>query len=174
MAPLSMGFPRQEHWHGLHFLLQEIYLTQGWNLHLLHWQVDSLPLSHLGNRVCVCVCVRVRVRARACVCVAKSLQSCLTLCDPIDSSPQAPLSMGFSRQEYWSGLSSPLQVIQPLCFSLLCLLHWQVGSLPLELPQKPIYIYICICVCVCIYIYIYICYINTYMYIFNFPLWILT
>ena len=25
-------------------------------------------------------------------------------CDPIDSSLQAPLSMGFSRQEYWSGL----------------------------------------------------------------------
>ena len=28
---------------------------------------------------------------------------CLTLCDPMDCSPQAPLSMGFSRQEYWSG-----------------------------------------------------------------------
>ena len=86
---------------------------------------------------------------------AKSLQSCLTLCDPIDSSPsgspvpgilqartlewvaisfsnawkwkvkvkslscvrpsatpwtaacQAPLSMGFSRQEYWSGVPLP-------------------------------------------------------------------
>ena len=125
MAPLSMGFPRQEHWHGLHFLLQEIFLTQGWNLHLLHWQVDSLPLA-TWETLSVCVCV--------CVCVAKSLQSCPTLCDPIDSSPQAPLSMGFSRQEYWSGLSCPLQGIRPLCFSLLCLLHWQVGSLPLELP----------------------------------------
>ena len=86
---------------------------------------------------------------------AKSLQSCLTLCDPIDGNPpgspvpgilqartlewvaisffnarklkvkvkslshvqlsattwteacQAPLSMGFSRQEYWSGVSLP-------------------------------------------------------------------
>ena len=86
---------------------------------------------------------------------AKSLQSCLTLCDPIDGSPpgsavpgilqarplewvtisfssawkwtvkvkslsrvrllatpwtaayQAPPSMGFSRQEYWSGVSLP-------------------------------------------------------------------
>ena len=38
-----------------------------------------------------------------CVC-AKLLQSCLTLCDPMDCSPQAPLSMGLSRQEYWSGL----------------------------------------------------------------------
>ena len=35
-------------------------------------------------------------------------QSCLTLCDPMDSSlHQAPPSMGFSRQEYWSGLSFP-------------------------------------------------------------------
>ena len=25
------------------------------------------------------------------------------LCDPMDCSSQAPLSMGFSRQEYWSG-----------------------------------------------------------------------
>ena len=27
----------------------------------------------------------------------------LTLCDPIDSTLQAPLSLGFSRPEYWSG-----------------------------------------------------------------------
>ena len=31
---------------------------------------------------------------------AKSLQSCPTLCDPIDSSHQAPPSLGFSRQEH--------------------------------------------------------------------------
>ena len=35
---------------------------------------------------------------------------------------------------------------------LLCLLHWQVGSLPLAAPGKPM----CMCVCVCVYIYIYI------------------
>ena len=28
-----------------------IFLAQGWNLHLLHWRVDSLPLSHLGSLV---------------------------------------------------------------------------------------------------------------------------
>ena len=38
---------------------------------------------------------------------AKSLQSCLTLCDPIDGTHQASLSLGFSRQEYWSGLPFP-------------------------------------------------------------------
>ena len=93
---------------------------------------------------------------------AKSLQSCLTLCDPIDGSPpgpavpgilqartlewvaisssnawkwkvkvkllsrvwlfatpwtaayQAPQSMGFSRQEYWSGLPLPSPIYQIL------------------------------------------------------------
>ena len=45
---------------------------------------------------------------KTCVCMhAKSLQSCLTLCDPMDYSLQAPLSMGFSRQEYCSGLPGP-------------------------------------------------------------------
>ena len=35
-------------------------------------------------------------------------QSCPTLCDTMDSSlHQAPPSMGFSRQEYWSGLPFP-------------------------------------------------------------------
>ena len=34
-------------------------------------------------------------------------QSCLTLCDSVDCSRQAPLSMGFPRQEYWSGLPVP-------------------------------------------------------------------
>ena len=37
---------------GCHALLQRIFLTQGSNSHLLwllHWQTDSLPLSHLGR-----------------------------------------------------------------------------------------------------------------------------
>ena len=38
---------------------------------------------------------------------AKSLQSCLTLHDPMTAARQAPLSLGFSRQEYWSGLLYP-------------------------------------------------------------------
>ena len=34
-------------------------------------------------------------------------QSYPTLCNPMDYSPMAPLSMGFPRQEYWSGLPFP-------------------------------------------------------------------
>ena len=39
-----------------------------------------------------------------CVLVA---QLCPTLCDPRTVAHQAPLSMEFSRQEYWSGLPFP-------------------------------------------------------------------
>ena len=39
--------------------------------------------------------------------VAKLLQSCLTLETLWTVACQAPLSMGFSRQEYWSRLSCP-------------------------------------------------------------------
>jgi len=45
--------------------------------------------------------------AAAAAAAAKSLQSCPTLCDPIDDSHQAPPSLGFSRQEQWSGLPFP-------------------------------------------------------------------
>ena len=55
-VPLSVGFSKQEYWFlcpwnspskntGCHSLLQGIFLTQGSNLYLLHWQVDSLPLT---------------------------------------------------------------------------------------------------------------------------------
>ena len=126
--------------------------------------------------VCVCVCIyiyNICIYVFACVCLyaAKLLQSCLTLCDPIDISPpgsavpgilqartlewvaiffsnegkckvkvkslshvrlfttpwtaayQAPLSMGFSRQEYWSGVPLPslmfiwLSTNSPLSFA---------------------------------------------------------
>ena len=52
---------------------------------------------------------------------------------------QAPLSMGSSRQEYWSELPCPPPAdlsnpgIKP---HLLCLLHQQEGSLPLVPPGK--------------------------------------
>ena len=44
-APLSMRFPSKNTGVACHFLLQAIFLAQISNLHLLPWQVDSLPLS---------------------------------------------------------------------------------------------------------------------------------
>ena len=46
-------------------------------------------------------------RAAAAAAAAKLLQSWPTLCDPIDGSPPGSPSLGFSRQEHWSGLTFP-------------------------------------------------------------------
>ena len=46
-APLPVEFCTQEL--GCHALLQVIFLTQELDLHLLNWQVGSLPLHHLGS-----------------------------------------------------------------------------------------------------------------------------
>ena len=51
-APLSMGFPRQECWTGLPFPLLGDLSDPGIepvSCHLLHWQADSLSLSHRGS-----------------------------------------------------------------------------------------------------------------------------
>ena len=119
------------------------------------------------------------------LCYAKSLQSCPTLCDPIDGSPpgspvpgilqartlewvaisfssawkwkvkveslsrvqlfatpwtaahQAPPSMGFSRQEYWSGVPLPRDQTHILCIARWILYHWTAR----EVPEFYIYIY---------------------------------
>ena len=130
--------------------LCKIYVIQ-WSTYFIHcilWKMNILVSRYVMYWTCYTV-------------TAKSLQSCLTLCNPIDGSPpgspvpgilqarilyklysglpfpspmhesekwkvklklfsrvrllatpwtaayQAPLSMGFSRQEYWSGLSLP-------------------------------------------------------------------
>ena len=48
-APQSMGFPSKNTGVDCHFLLQGIFPTQRSKLCLLHWQADSLPLSHQGS-----------------------------------------------------------------------------------------------------------------------------
>ena len=58
---------------------------------LLLWQADSLPLSHLGSPI----------EKNGTGLVAKF---CPTLETPLNVASQAPLSIEFSRQEYWSGL----------------------------------------------------------------------
>ena len=53
---VGWDFPGKNIGVGCHFLLQGIFPTQGLNqrlLHLLQWQVDSLPLSHLGSTATV-------------------------------------------------------------------------------------------------------------------------
>ena len=132
-----MEFSRQEYWSGLPFLFPGHLSNPGTESESLAWQEDSLPSEPPAAAA------------------AKLLQSCPTLCNPIDCSPpgspvpgilqtrtlewvaisfsnawkwkvkvkllirarllaipwtaahQAPPSMGFSRQEYWSGVPLP-------------------------------------------------------------------
>ena len=68
-------------------------------------------------------------------------QSCLTVI-PWTVAHQASLSMGYSRQEYWSGLPFPLLGIfltQGSNPNLLRLLHEQADSLPLSHLASPQY-----------------------------------
>ena len=65
------------------------------------------------------------------VCLGLVTQSCLTLCDPLDCSHQAPLSMGFPRQKYWSGLPFPSPGILPDPGAETTSLALQTESLPL-------------------------------------------
>ena len=66
-------------------------------------------------------------------------KSCPTLVTPWTVACQIPLSMGFSRQEYWSGLPFPSPgdlpdpEIEPGSPAL------REGSLPTRLPGKPRY-----------------------------------
>ena len=65
---------------------------------LFMWQVN-LHINCLWIADCCCL------NTESCVCLcAKLLQSCATLWTV---ACQAPLTMGFSRQEYWGGLPHP-------------------------------------------------------------------
>ena len=87
--------------------------------------------------VCVCVCV--------CVCIhtyvfAQLFSHVQLFATPWATALQAPLSMGFSRQEYWSGLpfaspNLPEPGIEPQSPAL------QVDSLLSNPPKKPM----CVC-----------------------------
>ena len=92
---------------GYHFLLQGIFPIQGWNLclhHLLHWQANSLPLSHPGSpyfHFCCCCSVA---------------QSCLFV-TPWTAACQASLSFTIS----WSLLKlMSIETVMPSNHLILC------------------------------------------------------
>ena len=81
----------------------------------------------------------------------KVAQSCPTLCDPMDyRARQAPLSMEFSRQGYWSGSPFPSPGDLPNPGSEPESPALQAEFLPSEPPGKPqgyIWTYIIQCIC---------------------------
>ena len=96
-APPSMGFSRLGYWIGLPFPPPGDLPDPGIKLTPPALQSDSLPLSHQGSpHICVYTCVY--------VVVVQSLSHVRLFVIPWTVAHVAPLSMGFPRQEYWSGL----------------------------------------------------------------------
>ena len=62
----------------------------------------GFQLGRLNNRMVMYLIMEIMIRIYMFI-----TQSCPTLCNPMDCSPLVPLSMEFSRQEYWSGLPFP-------------------------------------------------------------------
>ena len=91
--PLSMGFPRQEYWNGLPFPSPGDLPNPEIKLLSPPLQAFSLPLSHLGSPW-------LTEWASDCQ-LLSHVQLFATLWTV---ARQAPLSMEFFTQEYWSGL----------------------------------------------------------------------
>ena len=97
------------------------------------------------NQLYECACAKFLYYSYTCMC-AKSLQLCMTLCDPMDCSPAGSSVHGILQAKSTGmGCCALFQAIfltQGLNLRLLCPLCWQVGSLPLVPPGKLIhYIY---------------------------------
>ena len=123
-APLSMEFSRQEYWSRLPFPSPGIFLTQGWprdqtrgRLHCGQILYHPATREALDN---VLACVR-----------AKSLQPCLTLCDPADCSlPGSSVrEILQARVLDWVAISSSRGSSLPMdwtCISYVSYNGWQV------------------------------------------------
>ena len=135
-APLSMEFSSQEYWSGLSFPSSGCLPDPGIKLGSPALQADSLPSEppgkpHVSNTIFYNVISNISVKCQ-------SLSRARLFATPWTAALQAPLSMRFSRQGYWSGLPFPSPGdlpnpgIEPGSPNLL-----QADSLPSEPPGKP-------------------------------------
>ena len=88
---------------------------------------SSLVQIRTPTRITHCFCF---------VCCVLAAQLYWTLCIPMDCSPQVPLSMEFSRQEYWNGLPFPSPGDLPDPGTEPRSPALQADSLPSEPPRK--------------------------------------
>ena len=95
-APLSMGFPRQEYGSGWPFPSSGDLSNPGKEPGSAALQADSLPFEPLGKPR--------KIHANAMLSHFSRVRLCAT---PKTAAHQAPPSLGFPRQEHWSGLPFP-------------------------------------------------------------------
>ena len=116
------------------------------------YSVDIEPVSMLNRKLkwpvdIFCLCkswALMQVLLIWCCWCCLVAQSCLTLCNPWTIACQAPLSLGFSRQESWSGLPFPfpgdlpdlgMEFASPALAGRFHTLSHQVITLSLMRPQ---------------------------------------
>ena len=128
-APLPMGISRQEYWSGLPFP------PPGY---LPHPGIEPVSLALAGGFLTAEPPGKHLKYWHPCV---LSRFSCVSLfVTPWAEACQAPLFLGFSRQEYWSGLpfpppgDLPNPGIEPMSPYISCI--GKEGSLPLAPPRK--------------------------------------
>ena len=74
----------------------------------VHWVGDAIQYFKSYKMMCSLI-LKFKYFVQNVICAACSVAHlCLTLCNPMDFDLQAPLSMGFYRQKYWSGLPALL------------------------------------------------------------------
>ena len=71
---------------------------------------------------------------------------------PCNTACQAPLSMGFPRQEYWNGLPFHSPGYLPNLRNERTSPALASGFFTTKPPGKPLYLCMCVCVCVCVYV----------------------
>ena len=112
-------FPGKSTGVGCHFLLQRIFPTQGLNLGLPHCRQMLYRFSHqakLFSNLCYSLYIKEQNKYKIKSQLGPLLRLLLLLSrfsrvqlftTPWTTAHQAPPSMGFSRQEYWSGVPLP-------------------------------------------------------------------
>ena len=105
-------------------------------MHSLSWGKGSSILFRYKQHICL-ACERIinlLLLESCCVCVLSPVQLFVT---PQTVTCKAPLTMGFSRHEYWSGLPFPSSEDRTDPGIESHLLHWQADSLPLHHWEAP-------------------------------------
>ena len=78
------------------YIGSSLYCRYNFSIGVWDYNIQNLYIGWLNNKILLYSTA-----------AAKSLQSCPTLGDPIDGSPPGSPSLGFSRQDHWSGLPCP-------------------------------------------------------------------
>ena len=138
-APPSMGFSRQEYWSGLPFKKWKTKKPHLFRISRRQQFIPTylcLPFKTCSNLTDLNPSLRtsnskenlttlLRVVQSLCACARwhSQFSHLWFFVTPWTVAHQAPLSMGFSRQEYWRGLHA---LLPDLGTELLCHLYWQI------------------------------------------------